>query len=196
MTEDHKPNPDREGFGSQADLISNAIAFLSYAAREAAADHIEATAKLRGRTTGEREIEQLAQAQNVIGQATVLVGSLFKNLDRIAGAVERIADDLTLPEGVMVAAETVNPDLTGMRAALIAAAEQFEFYEQQHRAKATPESLDKAEVNRKMADRMRSAALLGSEASATVNRSPYGAEVRGGMDDDGVYRGSFTYPRD
>lgn len=101
MTEDHKPNPDREGFGSQADLISNAIAFLSYAAREAAADHIEATAKLRGRTTGEREIEQLAKAQNVIGQATVLVGSLFKNLERIAGALERIADDLAVPETMM-----------------------------------------------------------------------------------------------
>ena len=193
MTEDHKPNPERAGFGSQADLISNAIAFLSYAAREAAAEHIEASAKLRGRTTGEREIEQLAQAQNVIGQATILVGSLFTNVERVAGALEKLTALFTPDE---MLAEAADPDLTGMRAALIAAAEQFEFYEQQHRDKGTPQSLDKAEVNRKMADRMRSAALLGSEASATVNRSPYGAEVRGGMGEDGVYRGSFTYPRD
>lgn len=177
MTEDHKPNPERAGFGSQADLISNAIAFLSYAAREAAAEHIEASAKLRGRTTGEREIEQLAQAQNVIGQAAVLVGSLFSNLERIAGAAEAIAADLTMPPEVLsedeerrrfmadlgrmgAGAEPI-PDAVAMRGALTAAAEQFEFYEQQHRAKGTPESIDKAEVNRKMAARMRSAALLG-----------------------------------
>lgn len=103
MTEDHKPNTDRAGFGTKPDLISNAITFLSYAAREAAAQHIEASAKMRGKPIGEREIEQLAQAQNVIGQAAVLVGSMFSNLERIAAAAERLALDAERSREVLFA---------------------------------------------------------------------------------------------
>lgn len=150
--------------GAPVDPIANAIAFLTSAARDAAGAHIEGKAKMRGRAIGTPEVEEMGQAAAVIEQAAVLAGSLFKSLDRIARSAEALTTVLS-PDTILPEAD---PDLTGMRAALIAAAEQFEMYERHHRDKGTPESIDKAEVNRKMAARMRSAALLGGEAGAAM----------------------------
>lgn len=158
------PLKDAE-LGPADDPLSVAVSFLTSAARIAAGQHIAARAKMRGKSTAEPDVSaELAEASEVIEQSAIVVGSLFKNLERIAGAAEALttvlSPDTILPEAA--------PDLTGMRAALIAAAEQFEFYERHHRDKGTPESIDKAEVNRKMAARMRSAALLGGEAGAAM----------------------------
>ena len=68
-----------------ASPIANAISVLTSAARMAAADHVEMRAKLKRTPTAERDAE-LAQAFDVIGAASTLIGSLFLNLERIASA--------------------------------------------------------------------------------------------------------------
>ena len=60
------------------------------------------------------------------------------------------------------------PSSSHMRATLLSAAEQFEYYERQHRAKGTPDGLAKAEVNRLRAAECRAAA---GEEPHTVERS-------------------------
>lgn len=115
MIEDHKPNPDRDGFGTQADLISNAISYLTSAARGAAERMIRDKARLT-RASDEAVMSEMAEAANVIGQASVLLGSLFKNLERIAGGLERIADDLAVPDSVMTAEQEADAFLAQLGA--------------------------------------------------------------------------------
>jgi hypothetical protein len=79
---------------------------------------------------------------------------------------------------------------TDWRAALEEAADQFEYYERQHRLKHTAEADAKAETNRKLAEKMRAALSIplpeGQEGFKLVPVEPTEAMLDAGHDADAV----------
>jgi predicted HAD superfamily Cof-like phosphohydrolase len=91
----------------------------------------------------------------------------FKGAERIRELEKQLAD---AKEEI---AQLQSPDLEKLRYAVDRSAEQFEYYEQQHKAKETPEADAKAEVNRQLADMCRKALI---QSDSVMRRVP--AEVR------------------